>query len=95
MLTRTSIPFVSRHFRKISASPKPNPKKEPFYTFEDLLKLMLLDVKMGKDRADAANQAAEHNYPLRDCECPATHPSQNARFSAGYPSRISAAIVEL
>ena len=42
------IPFVSGHFRKISSPPKRNRKKEPFYTFEDLLKLMLLDVKMGK-----------------------------------------------
>jgi hypothetical protein len=42
------IPFVGGRFRKISSPPKPNPKREPYYSFEELLKLMLRDVKMGR-----------------------------------------------
>jgi hypothetical protein len=42
------IPFVSGQFRKVSTPPKPNPTKEPPYTFEQLLRLMLRDVRMGR-----------------------------------------------
>lgn len=42
------IPLIGGQFRKISAPPKPNPKKERAYTFQELLKLMLRDVKMGR-----------------------------------------------
>jgi hypothetical protein len=35
------IPLIGGQFRKISAPPKPNPKKERAYTFQELLKLML------------------------------------------------------
>jgi hypothetical protein len=42
------IPFVGGHFRKISSPPMRNLRREPRYRFEDLLKLMLGDVKMGK-----------------------------------------------
>ena len=42
------IPFIAGQFRKISSPPKRNPKKEPYYTFGELLKLMFRDVKMGK-----------------------------------------------
>jgi hypothetical protein len=46
--TSKHIPFIGGQFRKISSPPKSNPRKEPPYSFEDLLKLMLRDVKMGR-----------------------------------------------
>jgi hypothetical protein len=42
------IPLFGGKFRKISCPPKANPKKEPGYTFEELLRLMLREVSMGR-----------------------------------------------
>jgi hypothetical protein len=42
------IPFIAGKFRRISSPPKPNPKKEHAYTFQELLKMMLREVKMGR-----------------------------------------------
>lgn len=40
------IPFVGGYFRKVSTPPKPNPKKEPSYSIEEMLKKMLNEVGM-------------------------------------------------
>ena len=42
------IPFIKGRFKKVSTPPRPNVKKEPPYGFEELLTLMLKDVKIRK-----------------------------------------------
>lgn len=46
--TSARIPLVKGQFRKISSPAKPNPKKEPAYTFKELLRLMLREQRMGR-----------------------------------------------
>ncbi|MDA7930125.1 hypothetical protein N9B63_04740 [Akkermansiaceae bacterium] len=43
-----SIPYARGYFRKISSPPRPNIGREPTYSFEELLTLMLKEVKMKK-----------------------------------------------
>ncbi len=42
------IPYIKGYFRKISSPPKPNPKKEPPYSFEELLTEMFREQKIRK-----------------------------------------------
>jgi hypothetical protein len=42
------IPFIRGRFRRLGSPSKPNPGSEHAYSFKELLKLMLCDVKMGK-----------------------------------------------
>ncbi|MCK5117001.1 MAG: hypothetical protein KAR44_10400 [Candidatus Aegiribacteria sp.] len=44
----SGIPFISGSFRKVSTPPKANIKREPKYSFEDLLTKMLMDAGMPK-----------------------------------------------
>jgi hypothetical protein len=42
------IPFIAGRFRRVSSPPRRNPRSERPYTFEELLKMMLCEVKMRK-----------------------------------------------
>lgn len=44
----SKIPLVAGRFRKLSVPPKANSRSEPSYSFEELLRLMLKEVGMGR-----------------------------------------------